>query len=249
MTKPVKMEEGDTYSASNFVAFALLEGVLKFGDFITRAGRKTPYFFNAGDFYSSAALAKLGHFYANMLIREFGASRQYDLNDLLPGAVLFGPAYKGIGIVYTVATILGEVYNIPVDVAYNRKERKDHGEEGLLVGAKMKGRRVIMLEDVVSTNNAKFEAAGMIAGAGGDLIGCGIAFDRQEYGVTPDGKMTEHSAAQEFTRALGKPMCAIAALSDLIIMLESNGIKGGPAAGNKHIISQIKAYRDQYGAS
>jgi orotate phosphoribosyltransferase len=245
---PVQSEDDDTYNGPNFVAFALLEKVLKFGDYTTKAGRKTPYFFNAGDFYSSKALAQLGHYYANMLIRKFGAGNtDNDLNDLLPDAVLFGPAYKGIGIVYTVATILGEVYNIPVDVAYNRKEAKDHGEGGLLVGANMKDRNVIMLEDVVTTNKAKYEAAELIADAGGNLIGCGIAFDRQEKGVTEDGQMTEHSAAQEFMRKLGVPMFSIATLSDMITAFDMEGIKGAPAAWNEYI-GRIKAYRDQYGA-
>jgi len=217
-----------------FVNFALLEKVLRFGNFKTKTGRETPYFFNAGDFYQSVALAELGDFYAKLLINKFG--------DKLKGAVLFGPAYKGIGLVYTVATILGFVYEIQVGVAYNRKEAKDHGEGGTLVGTPLEGRANIILEDVVTTSETKIEAAGLIAKAGGKLIGCVIAFDRQEKG-TKDGVMTERSGAQEFELACNVPMYSIATLADLIRFMDTP--EGSD--GWHETVAKIKAYRDQYG--
>lgn len=215
----------------NFIDFALSEKVLKFGKFKTKSGRETPYFFNAGDFFRSTALAQLGNFYANLLINKFG--------DKLNGAVLFGPAYKGIGLVYTVATVLGMVYDIKVEVAYNRKEAKDHGEGGTLVGASLKDRSVIILEDVATTGETKIEASKLIKKNGGILIGCVIAFDRQEKGVK-DGVITERSGAQEFEEACGVPMYTIATLADLISFMD--GLEGSPEGSTK-----IKAYRDLYG--
>lgn len=217
-----------------FINFALVEGVLKFGDFKTKAGRETPYFFNAGDFYKSLSLAELGDFYANLLIDKFG--------DNLDVAVLFGPAYKGIGLVYTVATILGLVYGIKVDIAYNRKEAKDHGEGGTLVGASLKERLVIILEDVVTTSETKIEAAQMIAKAGGTLIGCVIAFDRQEKGAK-DGVLTARSGAQEFEATCKVPMYSIATLANLITFMEM------PERSSVWIdrFKKITAYRDKYG--
>lgn len=230
---PVQMED-NPYNPANFVGFALLEGVLKFGDHTTKAGRKTPYLFNADDFYSSTTLAQLGHFYANLLLRRFTVTDN-DLANELEGTILFGPTHKGIGLVYTVATILGESYGIKVDVAYT-------SECGTLVGTKMEDRFVIMF------NETKIEAVKLITDAGGHLMACVIAFDQQEKGVAEDGGVLELSAAQDFTRKLGVPMHAIATCSDMIRAFDMGGIEGVPPVWNEYI-DRIKAYRDQYGAA
>ena len=222
-----------SYISLDFVNFAIAEGVLRFGNFKTKSGRETPYFFNAGDFYRSTSLADLGLFYAKFLIDTFG--------DDLNRSVLFGPAYKGIGLVYTVATVLGMTYEIKVDVAYNRKEAKDHGEGGVLVGTPLEDRCVIIVEDVVTTSETKIEAANMIRAAGGTLLGCVIAFDSQEKGIK-DGVMTEHSGAQEFEAVCNVPMYSIATLADLIQTIDTPG-----GQDRLETVAKIKAYRDQYG--
>lgn len=233
-TVNIQMIENVSRGPHDLITFALTEGVLRFGDFKTKTGRQTPYFFNAGDFYKSLSLAELGDFYAKLLIEKFG--------DNLSVAVLFGPAYKGIGLVYTVATILGLVYGIKVDVAYNRKEAKDHGEGGTLVGASLKDRLVIILEDVVTTSETKIEAAKMIKDAGGTLLGCVIAFDRQEKGAK-DSVMTERSGAQEFEVACNVPMYSIATLADLITYMKT------PERSSIWVdrLEKITSYRDKYG--
>ena len=225
----------DNFDRYNFLGFALVEAqAFKFGDDLwTKSGRHTPYFFNAGQFRTGKTLSFLGKAYAHKLNELYGGKFGLD------GVVLFGPAYKGIGLVHVTAVALADLYDINVSVTYNRKEEKDHGEGGIFVGEKLKGKRVIIIEDVITDGATKEEAVSLIRSAGGDVIGCIIAFDRQEC-----GKDSKHSASQEFLERTGVPIRAVAALSDLITVMDT---PGAPAIWSE-TVQKIKNYRAQYGA-
>src|SRR5438874_5152560 len=184
----------------DFLEFALAREVLRFGQFLTKAGRQTPYFFNAGLFNDGESLRRLGRFYAEAL--------------LLSGVVcdqLFGPAYKGITLAAATAIALAEKgHNLPY--SFNRKEAKDHGEGGVIVGAPLKG-RVMIVDDVITDGGAKREAIELIRVQGADAVGILIAFDRMERG------RGERSAVQELTLEFGLPVIAIATLEDLLAFL------------------------------
>ena len=206
-----------------FVRFAIESGVLRFGEFKTKAGRLSPYFFNAGLFDDGAKVGRLGGFYARAAL----ASRiAYD--------VIFGPAYKGITLAAATAIALAEDgHNVPF--CFNRKEAKDHGEGGSVVGAPLKG-RVLIVDDVITDGGAKREAIEFIRNAGATPAGVLIALDRQERG---QGEM---SATQELTRDYGLPVTAIAALDDILATLRET------ADGREHI-GRIEDYRRRYGVS
>jgi orotate phosphoribosyltransferase len=216
--------------AQAFVSFALDAGVLRFGDFRTKAGRLSPYFFNAGLFDDGAKLGRLAEFYARRLIaaRECG-SLEFDM--------LFGPAYKGIVLAASVAVELARL-DASVPYAYNRKEAKDHGEGGTLVGAPVRG-RVLIVDDVISAGTSVRESIELIRAAGGTPSGVVIALDRQER-ATDDGLKV--SAVQVVQDQLGLPVVAIATLDDLMGLLDHTD---SPAL-HAHA-GAVAAYRERYG--
>ena len=207
-----------------FIEFALAKQVLKFGEFTLKSGRTSPYFFNAGLFNTGQDLAKLGRFYAAAL-EDAGIG--YDL--------LFGPAYKGIPIATTTAVALADHYNKDVPYCFNRKEKKDHGEGGNLVGSDLKG-KVMLVDDVIPAGTAIRESMEIIAANGADLSGVLIALDRQEKGKA------ELSAIQEVERDFNTQVVSIVKLADLITYLEQQGNM------DEHL-QAVKAYRDQYGVA
>jgi len=206
-----------------FLAFALARDVLRFGQFSTRAGRKTPYFFNAGLFNDGESLRRLGRFYGDALLASGIGCDQ-----------LFGPAYKGITLAAATAIALAEKgHNLPF--SFNRKEAKDHGEGGTIVGAPLAG-RVVIIDDVITDGAAKREAIELIRAAGAQPAGILIALDRQERG------QKELSATQEVSRDYGLPVAAIANLTDILATLEG---RPGMAAQ----VERIQQYRRQYGVA
>jgi orotate phosphoribosyltransferase len=211
--------------AQEFVQFAVEAGVLRFGEFKTKAGRLSPYFFNAGLFDDGAKLGRLAQFYARRIL---ASGIEFDM--------LFGPAYKGIVLASAVAIELARLgRNVPY--AYNRKEAKDHGEGGTLVGAPVKG-RVLVVDDVITDGGAKREARDIIVAAGATPVAVAIALDRQEK--ASDG--VEFSGVQFVERELGLAVCSIARLADLLQYLSRHG---GDSLGQWH--AQVLAYRQRYG--
>lgn len=205
----------------DFIAFAIQKEVLRFGEFKTKAGRLSPYFFNAGLFNDGESLMKLGEFYAAAIVQS---GVQFDM--------LFGPAYKGITLVASIAIAFAKNgHNVPF--AYNRKEAKDHGEGGLIVGSPLQG-RVIIIDDVISAGTSVRESVQLINAHGANACGVAIAIDRQEKGLG------ELSAVQEVTKNNQLPVCAIANLQDLMNYLETT-----PQMAQ--YLQAVKAYRLQYG--
>ncbi|MCP5296366.1 MAG: orotate phosphoribosyltransferase [Rhodocyclaceae bacterium] len=207
--------------SGEFIAFAVGTGVLRFGEFKTKAGRQSPYFFNAGLFSDGASLGRLSEFYARAII-----------DSGLPCDMLFGPAYKGIPLVAGTAIALAQKgRNLPY--CFNRKEAKDHGEGGTLIGAPPAG-RVLIVDDVISAGTSVRESVELIRAAGAIPCGVVIALDRMERG------QGELSAVQEVQQAYAMPVVAVATLDDLLAYL------GGRAelAQNLQAVTQ---YRQQYG--
>ncbi len=228
MTTPDASTPRTDALAQDFVAFAVDAGVLRFGEFKTKAGRMSPYFFNAGLFDDGARLGRLAEFYARRLI---DSGLEFDM--------LFGPAYKGITLAAAVAIELARLgRNVPY--AYNRKEAKDHGEGGTLVGAPVKG-RVLIIDDVISASTSVRESIAMIKAAGATPCGVTIALDRQEK-ASENGVDAEHSAVQFVERDLGLSVVAIATLADLLAYLRAQ--QDARLAGN---LPAVQAYRDRYG--
>ena len=229
--------------AQDFVQFAIESGVLKFGQFKTKAGRMSPYFFNAGLFDDGAKLGRLAQFYAQRLLaEEEKTGLQFDM--------IFGPAYKGIPLAATVAVELARLgRNLPF--AYNRKEAKDHGEGGTLVGAPVKG-RVLIIDDVMSAGTAARESIAIILAAGGTPHAVAIALDRQEKAIE-NGVDVVHSAVQYVTNQLGLQVCAIARLTDLLEYLElkkseaNTGLKSAVVTPEDANYADVLAYRQRYG--
>ena len=218
--------------AQDFVKFAVDAGVLRFGEFKTKAGRLSPYFFNAGLFDDGAKLGRLAEFYARRLIES-------EQHEGLAFDMLFGPAYKGITLAAAVSVELARSgRNRPF--VYNRKEVKDHGEGGILVGAPLAG-RVLIIDDVISAGTSVRESIGMITTAGATPVAVTIALDRQEKAVE-NGVDSPWSAVQFVERQLNLKVAAIATLSDLLQYLESNA---DPTL-NAHF-ARVAAYRDRYG--
>ena len=210
----------------DFIRFAVQENVLCFGEFQTKAGRLSPYFFNAGLFNDGASLRNLSQFYAQAIL----ASE-------LPFDMLFGPAYKGIPLVAGTAMALAEQgRNVPY--CYNRKEAKNHGEGGTTVGAKLQG-RVLIIDDVISAGTSVRESIELICAAGAQPSGVVIALDRMERGQT-EGGPSELSAVQEVQRNYDIPVISIATLDDLLGYLRDEGEK-------VHNLSAVQSYRDRYG--
>lgn len=221
--------------AQDFVQFCVDAGVLRFGEFKTKAGRLSPYFFNAGLFDDGAKLGRLAQFYAQALI---ASDAEFDM--------VFGPAYKGIPLGAAVVIELARLgRNVPF--SYNRKEEKDHGEGGSLVGAPLKG-RVLIVDDVMSAGTAVRESIALIRAAGATPHGVAIALDRQEKAteVGPDGvtRDVDHSAVQYVRRELGLQVCAIATLDDLLQYLSHRA--GSELQAQR---DRVLAYRQRYGVS
>jgi orotate phosphoribosyltransferase len=205
----------------DFIAFACDKGVLRFGEFKTKAGRLSPYFFNAGLFNDGAALAKLADFYAQSILASGIA---FDM--------LFGPAYKGIPLVAAISMALAaRGHNFPF--AFNRKEAKDHGEGGSLIGAPLAG-RVLIVDDVISAGTSVRESVDIIRQGGATPAGVAIAIDRQERGT---GAL---SAVQEVEQSLGMPVITVARLTDVIDYLA-----GQPALEQN--LAAVRRYRETYG--
>ena len=214
--------------AQDFVQFSVDSGVLRFGQFKTKAGRLSPYFFNAGLFDDGAKLGRLAQFYAKRIL---DSGIEFDM--------LFGPAYKGIALVAAVAIELARLgRNVPY--AYNRKEAKDHGEGGSLVGAAVKG-KVLIVDDVMSAGTAARESIAIIQAAGARPHAVAIALDRQEK-ATENGIDVNYSAVQYVREQLGLKVCAIARLADLLQYLQEHS---GDDVGAYH--EQVLAYRQRYG--
>ncbi len=214
--------------AQDFVQFAVDCGVLRFGEFKTKAGRLSPYFFNAGLFDDGAKLGRLAEFYARSLLHS---GIEFDM--------IFGPAYKGIPLGAALAVELARLgRNVPF--AYNRKEAKDHGEGGTLVGAPLKG-RVLIVDDVMSAGTAARESIAIIQAAGAKPHAVAIALDRQEK-ATENGVDVPYSAVQYVNRQLGLHVCSIAKLSDLMQYLQAHS-GAGLAADHQRVL----LYRQRYG--
>ena len=219
--------------AQDFVAFAVQCGVLRFGSFVTKAGRQSPYFFNAGLFNDGAMLGQLARFYAQRIIASDIACD-----------MLFGPAYKGIPLVAAVAVELARLgRNLPF--AYNRKEAKDHGEGGTLVGAPLQG-RVLIVDDVMSAGTAVRESIALIKAANATPAAVAVALDRQEK-ATEGGQDVPYSAVQYVRQQLGMQVCAIATLDDLLAYLGSSTQAAQPEMAQYH--TQVMAYRQRYGVT
>ncbi|MDR2326903.1 MAG: orotate phosphoribosyltransferase [Acidovorax sp.] len=215
--------------AQEFVQFAVDAGVLRFGEFKTKAGRMSPYFFNAGLFDDGAKMGRLAEFYAKAIM---ASGMEFDM--------VFGPAYKGIPLAATVAVELARLgRNMPF--AYNRKEAKDHGEGGTLVGAPLKG-RVLIIDDVMSAGTAARESIALIRAAGATPHAVAIALDRQEK-ATENGQDVDHSAVQYVRNQLGLQVATIATLADLLQYLQAQGAGGEMQQHHERVL----AYRQRYG--
>ena len=205
-----------------FIDFALRVGVLRFGEFTLKSGRLSPYFFNAGLFNTGAALARLGRYYAQAIV---DAGIDFD--------VIYGPAYKGIPLAAVTAAALSDSHGRDVGYAFNRKEAKDHGEGGVIVGHPLNG-RILIIDDVISAGTSVRESVEIIRGLGATPAGVVIALDRQERG------QTALSAVQEVQAAYGMPVAAIVRLDDLVAFLADRD-------GSGDHLQAIQAYRERYG--
>ena len=205
----------------DFIKLCLELGVLRFGEFKLKSGRLSPYFFNAGLFNTGHAIAGLGRYYARAAALS---GIEYDM--------LFGPAYKGIPLVTATAAALAEHEGLSLPFAFNRKEAKDHGEGGTIVGSPLQD-RVLIVDDVITAGTAIRESVEIIRAHGATPAGVLIALDREERG------QGERSAVQEVRETFGLPVVSVLRLRDLMAHLE--------AAGDATTLSAVRAYRDQYG--
>ena len=212
----------------NFIRFALEAKVLSFGEFKTKAGRLSPYFFNAGEFNDGARLSALGRYYAKALQES---NIQFDM--------LYGPAYKGITLAAATAIALSD-NGVNVPYAYNRKEAKDHGEGGMLVGAPVKG-KVVIIDDVISAGTSVRESVDLIRSAGAEPAAVLIALDRMERSGNAV-EIGDKSAVQAVEQEFGLPVIAIANLTGLMAFLTSSS-----DTQLTNYLPAVKAYREKYG--
>jgi orotate phosphoribosyltransferase len=220
--------------SDQFLQFAVEKQVLRFGEFKTKAGRMSPYFFNAGLFNTGSSLQKLSEFYAQTLLEQTAERGiQFDM--------LFGPAYKGIPLVAGTTMEMAR-HGRDVPYAFNRKEAKDHGEGGSLVGAPLEG-RVVIVDDVISAGTSVRESVEIIRANGAEPAAVLIALDRMEKGMR-DGQDTSHSAVQEVEQLYGIPVLAIANLQDLLRYLLTRQAANVRLAG---WYEKVKEYRARYG--
>ena len=208
----------------DFIELCMQLGVLKFGSFKLKSGRESPYFFNAGLFSTGAAIAALGRAYSDAAV---ATDLTFDM--------LFGPAYKGIPLVTAAAAALADRHGLDVPFAFNRKESKDHGERGLIVGSPLQG-RVLIIDDVITAGTAIRESIDIIRTAGAQPVGVLLALDREER-----GSVSPLSAVQEVREQFGIPVIAVINLSDLMQHMR----KEGRAAD----LASMQAYRDRYGSA
>ena len=208
----------------DFIAFAIEQGVLKFGEFTLKSGRVSPYFFNAGLFQTGRALAKLGRFYAQAIV-----------DSSLKADVLFGPAYKGIPLAAVTAAALADHHDLDMPYSFNRKEAKTHGEGGNIVGAPLSG-DILIIDDVITAGTAIREVMGLIEQSGARASGVIIALDRQERG------QGEQSAIQEVQSQYGVPVVSIVSLEQVLTYLEEQS--GSDLSSHAEA---VRAYRDRYG--
>ncbi len=207
---------------SDFIELCMRLGVLKFGSFKLKSGRDSPYFFNAGLFSAGAAIAAVGRAYSDAVV---ASDLTFDM--------LFGPAYKGIPLVTAAAAALAERHGLDLPFAFNRKESKDHGEGGLIVGSPLKG-RVLIVDDVITAGTAIRESIDIIRAAGAHPAGVLLALDRQERGA-----VSPLSAVQEVREQFGMPVIAVISLADLMHHMQTHGRTSELAA--------MQSYRDRYG--
>ena len=214
-----------------FIEFSVATGVLRFGHFVTKAGRDSPYFFNAGMFNQGATLGRLAEFYAQTL-----------LNSGIEFDMLFGPAYKGITLASATAVALA-AKGRDVPFAFNRKEAKDHGEGGVMVGAKLQG-RVVIIDDVISAGTSVRESVDMIRAEGATPCAVLIALDRMERSGK-DGALSAYSAVQEVSQTYGMPVLSIGNLTDLLEYISAAGADPQQAQYK----AAVAAYRSRYGVA
>lgn len=207
----------------DFLDFAISAEVLRFGEFTLKSGRVSPYFFNAGLFNTGNHLARLGKYYAQAIV-ESGI--EFDL--------LYGPAYKGIPLAAVTAVYLSEEHNLDTPFAFNRKEAKDHGEGGVIVGAPLEG-RILVIDDVISAGTSVRESVDIIQAGGAAFAGVVISLDRQERG------QGELSAIQEVESQYGVKVASIVTLTDLVTYLKEN-------SRMDEALERVQQYREQYGA-
>jgi orotate phosphoribosyltransferase len=207
-------------TANKFIQLAIKKNVLKFGEFTLKSGRISPYFFNAGLFDDGESLSLLGEYFAQSLEQD---GIEFDM--------LYGPAYKGIPIATAISTAYYKLYNRNIPVAFNRKEVKDHGEGGVLIGAPLKG-KVLIVDDVVSAGTSVRESIDIIQDNGATVAGISVALDRQEKG------QGELSAIGELQQQYGLKTVSIAGLNDLIVFL----------ADDEEKLKMVKNYKDKYGS-
>ncbi len=212
-----------------FIKFMVENGVLKFGEFTLKSGRKAPYFINTGNYKTGTQLARLGKYYANCIV-ENG----------LKAETLVGPAYKGIPLAVTTAVALANEYNMDLNYCFDRKEVKDHGEGGLFVGKQLEdGEKVILIEDVMTSGKALREMLPKLqAAANVEIAGMIISVDRMEKGLE-----SELSAVQEVYKEFGVKVYSIVTMADIIEAIENGVIEG------KEYLSAMKAYRATYGVN
>lgn len=215
------MSSVQPYSPQALIELALKRGVLKFGEFTLKSGRVSPYFFNAGLLNDGEALSLLADGYASILMNCGGVS------------VIFGPAYKGIPLVAATASALWHQHGVNVPWGFNRKEAKDHGEGGTLVGAEVKGQRVWIIDDVITAGTAIREVVDILQQAGATIAGVLVALDRQEKGAG------ELSAIQEVEKQLNIPVHALITMQDLMDYLKKNN--------RSDDLVKMQAYREKYG--
>jgi orotate phosphoribosyltransferase len=209
----------------SFIQFCIDYQVIKFGDFTLKSGRKSPYFFNTGLFNTGQSIAQLGRFYADAIVES---DIQFD--------ILFGPAYKGIPLVISTAIALAEKYNIDKPVCFNRKTEKDHGEGGMIVGAQLKG-KILLIDDVITAGTAVRESVGIFSKYNeASFVGMAISLDRNEKGT---GNI---SAVKEIENTYGVKMISIITLNDLIDFLQSTD-------RYRSYFDSVVKYREIYGAA
>jgi len=207
---------------TSFINFALEKGVLKFGEFTLKSGRLSPYFFNSGLFNTGKSLADLGRFYAQAIVES---DVEFDL--------IYGPAYKGIPLAAAISIAMADHHERDVPYAFNRKEAKDHGEGGTIVGSELKG-KILIVDDVISAGTSVRESVDLIKAHGATPAGVMIALDRQEKGKA------DKSAIQEIEASYGMPVNSIVKFEHLIKFIEDN------QSVSEHLPA-VKAYRDRYG--
>lgn len=215
-----------------FIEFMIESNVLRFGNFVTKSGRKTPFFINTGNYTTGAQLKRLGEFYAKAINKHFG-------NDF---DVLFGPAYKGIPLTVTTAISLNELYNINVEYCSNRKEVKDHGEGGILLGGSLNdGKRVVIVEDVMTAGTSIYETTPILKAQGNvDIKGLIISVDRMEKGKF------EKSAQEEIKENFGITTYSIVTMKEVVDYLYNKPVNGKIYIDD-NIKSAIEAYYQKYG--